>query len=185
MRALVLSLLLLVAPAGHAAEDCADLSAQPIVQGVLWEDVWDAMQSTSSCTQNCHLGSAPAAGLDLSNRQLSIYFLVGQLSGQSGDIELVVPGDPQASLLYQKIACASPDVGRPMPPPSGQAPPALQALIHDWIEQGALGESAIDPIPRDFLFRDALESTRSPPPGASANAQACEGIYCSWRAWPP
>lgn len=178
-------MLMLAASTVRAASQCADLSELPIYRGVLWDDVWSSLDAESSCTQNCHVGSAPAASLDLSSRQLSIYFLVGQLSMQSGTLQRVLPGDPQRSLLLQKVACQRPDVGMPMPPPSGHLPPALQALIHDWIEQGALGESAIDPIPRDFLFRDSLESRRFPLAGDSPMAEACIGIECTSRSWPP
>ncbi|MCK7595364.1 hypothetical protein [Pseudomarimonas salicorniae] len=177
----VLLLLLLCSPlAAGAAEGCRNLSGLPIIQGVLWDDVWEAMDSTSNCTQNCHLGFVPAGDLDLSNRQLSIYFLVGQLSAQSGASQRVIPGDPRRSLLFQKIACETPDVGMPMPP-GGHVPPLLQELIYDWIEQGAYGESAEDPIPRDFLFRDSMESLRCVVDGQTADHRACTGIKQPWR----
>jgi hypothetical protein len=83
----------------------------------------------------------------------------------------VVPGDPQRSLLFQKVACAQPDVGQSMPP-GGHVPGPLQELIHDWIAEGAFGESAEDPIPRDFIFRDSLESLRGAPLGPSVKAAA-------------
>jgi hypothetical protein len=169
-RALLLLSLLLPLPL-PAAQDCSDLSGLPILRGVLWEDVWNALDQQSSCTQNCHLGSAPAGDLDLSSRQLAIYFLVGQLSAQSGEVQRVVAGDPQRSLLFQKVACAQPDVGQTMPP-GGHLPGPLQELIHDWIAAGAYGESAEDPIPRDFIFRDSLESLRGAPLGPSANTAA-------------
>ena len=173
-------LVLLSCPLTSAAEDCHDLSGLPIIRGVLWEDVWQAMDETSNCTQNCHLGLAPAGDLDLSNRQLSIYFLVNQLSAQSGSVQRVIPGNPTRSLLFQKIACSQPDVGMSMPP-GGHVPPLLQALIYDWIEQGALGESAEDPIPRDFLFRDSLESRRCVVDGQTADHHACTDITQNWR----
>jgi hypothetical protein len=163
-----------------AADGCRDLSGLPIIHGVLWEDVWNAMDQQSSCTQNCHLGAAPAGDLDLSSRQLSIYFLVDQLSAQSCSQQRVVPGNPQTSLLFQKIACETPDIGRAMPP-GGHVPPLLQELMYDWIEQGAYGESAEDPIPRRFLFRDSLESLRCVVDGQTAEHRACTGITRYWR----
>lgn len=154
--------IVLVGAAGSAAAatGCADLTGLTINQNVEWPQIWQALNNESSCTQNCHLGSAPVADLDLSNPTISIYFLVGQASSQLGTLNRVEPGNPQASLLFQKVACAVPDVGTPMPPPFGGVSVALQGLIHDWIEQGAYGESTEDPIPRDFMFRDSLESLR-------------------------
>lgn len=180
MARLFALLLLALSPPLQAAEGCVDLGGLPIIRGVLWEDVWNAMDRESSCTQNCHLGTAPAGDLDLSSRQLSIYFLVGQLSSQSGSVLRVQPGDPTGSLLYQKVACAEPDVGRAMPP-GGHVPQILQELIYDWIEQGAFGESAEDPIPRDFIFRDSLESRRCVIDGQTADHHACTGITQPWR----
>jgi hypothetical protein len=56
----------------------------------------------------------------------------------------VVPGDPQASLLYTKVADATPPCGAAMPkpiPPATTAAPLSHAqisLIADWIDAGAL-----------------------------------------------
>jgi hypothetical protein len=162
---LTLSLTLLIWPAVlPAASGCPDLSGLPINPKVQFSQVWQALDSQSSCTQNCHLGSAPTAELDLSNASLAIYFLVGQSSSQSGDLLRVTPGDPEASLFWQKIACTSPGVGQPMPPPAGGLSVDLMGLIYDWIAQGAYGEDNEDPINRDFMFRDSMESLRRPPP---------------------
>ncbi|MGE4069979.1 MAG: hypothetical protein AB7E72_02290 [Lysobacterales bacterium] len=147
-----------------AASGCPDLSGLPIYPRVQFSQVWQALDNQSSCTQNCHLGSAPTGELDLSNASLAIYFLVGQSSSQSGDLLRVKPGDPEGSLFWQKIACTSPGVGAPMPPPAGGVSVDLMGLIYDWIAQGAYGESSEDPIRRDYLFRDSMESLRYPPP---------------------
>ncbi len=151
-----------------AADGCPDLSGLPINPRVQFSQVWQALDSQSSCTQNCHLGSAPAAELDLSNATLAIYFLVGQYSSQDNELPRVTPGDPEGSLFWQKIACTSPGVGRPMPPPAGGLSVDLMGLVYDWIAQGAYGEASEDPINRDYLFRDSMESMRWPPPASFA-----------------
>ena len=157
---LVLATALLSSGASSAAQFCADLSGLPVTPNVLWPQVWEALNNQSSCTQNCHLGSSPTADLDLSIPNISIYFLVGQQSSQSLELMRVEPGNPQASLFWQKVACSIPDIGTAMPPPNGGISVELQALIYDWIDQGAYGESSEDPIPRDYLFRASMESLR-------------------------
>lgn len=162
--ALALTLFLPLAGPARAAVDCDDLSAEPLNRGVVWADVWRALDQQASCTQNCHIGSQPAATLDFSNQKLAIYYLVEQASVQNDKVLRVAPTDPEASLLVQKIGCRDPAVGRPMPPPQGHLPLSLQALIYDWIAEGALGEGPEDPIQRDRMFHDSMETGRRFPP---------------------
>ncbi len=159
LRALLAFTLYAIATAAPAATGCSDLAGLPINPNVQWSQVWTALTNESSCTQNCHIGSFPTADLDMSNLMLSIHFLVGQPSSQLLIVNRVEPGMPQNSLLWQKVACGLPDVGTSMPP-SGSVSIEIQGLIYDWIEQGAYGEGSEDPIPRDFMFRDSLESLR-------------------------
>lgn len=49
----------------------------------------------------------------------------------------VVPGDPAASLLYRKISDDAPPCGSRMPQAADPLPPALIALVRDWIAAGA------------------------------------------------
>lgn len=165
----------------QAAEQCESINGTPIRFNVQWIDVWQALDQESSCTQNCHVGSAPVAELDFSTPQLSIYFLVGQLSSQNDQLLRVKPGDPLNSLLFQKVNCAEPDVGTPMPPPSGHIPLHLQTLIYDWIAQGARGELAEDPIPREFVFADAFESEHCLISPDLPAARQCTTIQFPWR----
>lgn len=152
---------LLAPPSGQAAQGCDDLGGLPIRLGVTWPEVFRALTEQSSCTQNCHVGNdAEAIGLDLSSERLAIFFLVNQSSTNNNAVLRVAPGNPRASLFFQKVNCSLPDVGGPMPPPNGHLSFELQGLIYDWIEQGALGEGPEDPIAREFIFRDSLESLR-------------------------
>jgi hypothetical protein len=141
-----------------AATGCQPLPGT-ITPNVQWPQVWQRLNQQSNCTDNCHLGTVPAGGLNLSSSQLSIFFLVEQFSSQFSSVPMVVPGDPKASLFFQKVNCTSPDVGGRMPPGGGM-PADLQALIYDWIARGAYGEGPEDPIARDFIFRDGTESQR-------------------------
>ncbi len=155
-----LVILTLLSGPAQANGECDDLSGLPINFNVRWAQVWDALNEQTSCTQNCHLGSDPRAELPLGSRDFSIYFLVSQPSAQNQAILRVEAGFPRYSLFFQKISCSRPKLGTPMPPPSGHLPLSLQGLIYDWIQQGAYGESAEDPIARDFVFRDSVESLR-------------------------
>lgn len=137
---------------------CGDLGGRPIHIGIQWAEVWQALDNGANCTQNCHLGSVPAAGLNLSNPRFSQLFLVGQTSAQ-GSTLLVDPGRPENSLFLHKVNCSAPGIGGPMPP-GGSLSIALQEMIHDWIDQGAYGEAPEDALLRDFVFRGQFESLR-------------------------
>jgi len=50
---------------------------------------------------------------------------------------LVTPGDPTDSYLYEKLSTATPQVGQQMPQ-SGQLDPSLLDLVQQWIAAGAL-----------------------------------------------
>jgi hypothetical protein len=63
--------------------------------------------------------------------------IVNQTSSQDASWTIVTPGDPAASLLYQKISQTNPPVGSRMPLNAGVVAAADQELIRLWIEQGA------------------------------------------------
>jgi hypothetical protein len=138
---------------------CVDLSSIPERTDVEWTEVHNRLGQEAGCTQNCHLGSSAAGNLDLSNRRLSQLFLVEQYSSQDFNTFLVRSGFPEHSLLFNKLNCSMPGIGGRMPP-GGSVSLSLQALIFDWIESGARGESPEDPIQRDFVFRAGFDAGR-------------------------
>ncbi|MCA9527035.1 MAG: hypothetical protein KC549_12155, partial [Myxococcales bacterium] len=86
----------------------------------------------------CHGATRPAAGLDLSSPDAAT--LEASLRGHQVDGgPLVVPGDPEASPLYQRVArCVPTDAAReelahmPLNSPT-LLPPDRVALVRDWI----------------------------------------------------
>ena len=158
MKTCICLALTLFTSLSHAATGCEALPGT-VTPGVLWPQVWQALTDQSNCTQNCHIGANASADLDLSSPVISIYFLVSQDSSQNNKIKRVIAGDAKRSLFFNKVNCADPGVGNRMPP-GGHMPSALQALLYDWIEQGAYGENPADPATRDFIFKDGLESQR-------------------------
>jgi hypothetical protein len=86
---------------------------------------------------SCHQPAAPRAiGLELTGLDLSSYSALMRGGDMSGD-EIVVPGDPCASIVLQKISSAPP-FGLRMPtngPPYFS--PREQQLLSDWIAEGA------------------------------------------------
>jgi hypothetical protein len=158
LKKILAGLALLATSHAHSASGCTPLPGA-VTPNVRWPQVWQQLSTNANCTDNCHSGTVPTAGLNLSSPTISIYFLVNQFSNQVSTVPMVVPGNAKASLFFQKINCTAPDVGNRMPP-GGQVSTALQALIYDWIEQGAYGENPEDPIARDFIFRDGAESQR-------------------------
>ena len=87
---------------------------------------------------SCHLQfpSGPGPGIQLAGLDLSSMMALRE-GGVSSGPQIVVAGQPCASILFQKVSDAPP-FGSRMPldgPPF--LTPAEVALIHDWIAEGA------------------------------------------------
>jgi hypothetical protein len=92
---------------------------------------------TANCTSaGCHGGIMPQAGLNLTNGK-SYMDLVNVNATQCTDgRKLILPGDPGASYLVDKITNVDICFGTKMPK-LGSLPPAQIQSIVDWICQGA------------------------------------------------
>lgn len=140
------------------ALECDDLRGLPITPQVSWQDdvkpiLNEMVSPTGRCT-SCHNAGQASGSLDMTDFGIdAIYKLVPSH---------VVPGDPQASVLFDKINCNGPGSGGlRMPYLQNPLTLAEQGLIYDWIAQGAQGEPEGEPpIAREFIFRDGLESLR-------------------------
>ena len=122
---------------------CTDISAVPpiysgIQYGAAIQGLFDNF-GAGACT-DCHFAPppTPSGNLDLTSG-ISWGQLVKHLSSQDSSIFRVVPNHPEQSLLFQKINCDTPAVGVRMPFgfPSDTLSPEQQALIYDWIAEGA------------------------------------------------
>ncbi len=144
------------APCALAADLCDDISGLPINFNVDWQTQVKPIFNEligGICT-SCHSFEAPAGGLDLSD------------GGPQGDAiykiifgQYALPGTPRLSELFVKLNCGIPDSGSRMPLAGVPLDFDRQGLIFDWIVQGAYGEPD-DPIFRDFIFQDSVESER-------------------------
>ena len=144
----VLTLALALAHPSVRAQDpsgCEDLSAIPETPGRVFER--DIQPLLDGCL-TCH-GSA--GGLSLAPDQ-AYEALVGVTSNARPDLLRVDPGDPAQSVLFRAINCEAPGGPgfRMLADFVKETPlnPEDQALIRDWIRQGAVG---------DRLMRDRFE----------------------------
>lgn len=126
--ALVLSLSLASACGG-------DENAGPAPQ---WSSLKAAVFMPSCAFASCHGGDAPEQGLHFGT--IALAALVNQPSQQAPGRVLVVPGDPDASYLFEKLAKPMPQVGNQMPPrgAGGALPPQDVNAVRAWIVNGAL-----------------------------------------------
>lgn len=101
---------------------------------------------------NCHVdhGGDIRGDLDL-DPKFSYENLVDTGSSSATGGIRVIPGNPLASVLFQKINCDNPDSGNRMPNGRPPLPLAEQALIYDWIMLGA------PRTPTDFIFATGFE----------------------------
>ncbi len=111
---------------------------------------------------NCHApgGFAQMVGIPWDYREDTAYEdLVNRISSQDANFTVVVPGDPDSSLMFLKVSSESPPVGSMMPLGGPPLTDGEVQLIRDWIEQGAVkggddgasGRSADD---REMGFTD-------------------------------
>jgi len=155
LRSAAFAALLICAGGVHAqATECDDLRGLPINFGVLWLDdikpIFNELLG-GRCTSCHNEGSGQPPNLtDIPVD--AIYSIVNANS-------YVIPNEVASSFLFEKINCRNPSAGNGMPFNATPLTIAQQALIYDWIEQGALGEPK-DEIFRDGVFRDGAESLR-------------------------
>lgn len=102
----------------------------------------------------CHTGGAQLGNLNL-DRPNAVQHLVGVHSDNAfAGIPRVTPGDPDQSFLFKKVNCTNlnSNLGVRMPfrdvsvPFNNFLSPAEQALIRDWIAQGAQAFVTVPPV---------------------------------------
>ncbi|MCZ6655472.1 MAG: cytochrome c [Planctomycetota bacterium] len=111
---------------------------------------------------NCHApgGFAQMVGIPWDFREDAAFDdLVNRVSSQDADFTLVVPGDPDSSLMFLKISCESPPVGEMMPLGGPPLTDGEVQLIRAWVEQGAVkggddGASGGSADDGEMLFAD-------------------------------
>lgn len=104
-----------------------DIDAQPVI----WSQAI-APLFRSTCT-GCHVDGA-ARG----NYRVDTAAMAARAGDSGRSDEIIVPGDPEASLLYRKLVDRPPPVGDQMPL---QRPPLddhARALVRRWILEGAI-----------------------------------------------
>lgn len=103
--------------------------------GAVYEEV---LVAEGCNTPLCHGGGA--GGLAMTSRDGAYAALVGAGAAgpfcDSSGLLRVVPGDPAASLLFEKIASRTPRCGEPMPIAAMLAERQIEQ-IREWIERGA------------------------------------------------
>ncbi len=119
-----------------AASGCDDLSMQAETANVDYESqiqpIWNA-----NCA-GCHTNGGSNGGLKL-DAGVSYGNLVS-IRSTSSSLRRVEPGQAGQSFLLQKLNCDQPDAGARMPQ-GGRLSLSLQALVRDWINQGALAQA--------------------------------------------
>lgn len=102
-------------------------------------DIRDAIFLRADLCVRCHTATgATPIGLAVSGLELSSYARL-RAGGAVGGMNTVVPGNPCASVLVQKLGPAPPFGGR-MPLDGPYLEPAELQTIVDWIAAGALDD---------------------------------------------
>jgi hypothetical protein len=125
--------------------ECRDADADVLPSGdATLTRVRENVFATSCTYSSCH-GMSAAAGLDLSGDDVHDVLMSHDVVAQTTS-PLVVPGDPEASHLYQRLARCEPtdDAGNVLQHMPYNAPFLLDdgrvALVREWIAQGALDD---------------------------------------------
>jgi uncharacterized membrane protein len=138
-------------PALAQASGCVSLAQQPVTARV---DYYSQIQPIfeNRCS-NCHVNHAgsPSAGLDLDPERSWLSVYEGPSAIAPGRV-IAVPFNAASSFLLEKVNCQTLEAGQRMPRGRVPIPLAEQALIRDWISQGA------SEFPSDTLFINGFET---------------------------
>jgi hypothetical protein len=143
-----------VAPSG-----CTDIQDVPVTYAIEYgaaiQGLFDNFNGMNNGCVDCHFSpdlGTPSGNLDLS-AGVSWANLFNVPSAEDASLVYVVPGHPEQSLLFQKVNCDAPGVGARMPLGGygGGLSAEQQALIYDWIAEGATVATT------DTIFRGTFD----------------------------
>lgn len=121
-------------------EACDPGDSDPSTPVSFQEDVLQGIfaKPGTGCFECHHPGAANPIGIEIGGLDLSTWENVKKGGGSAAAFPTVVPGDPCASAIVQKVK-PGPPFGNRMP---RNAPPFLTAIeirtLSDWIAEGAL-----------------------------------------------
>ena len=118
--------------AGDAAASCLICSVDAPSDGPLYLRVQATLELVCGSTDGCHGAGAGNMGILPGSPFAN---LVGVTSSENPPMKRVLPGDPDHSYVYLKLACNGGIVGACMP--LGMPSASTAQLFHDWIEAGA------------------------------------------------
>lgn len=109
---------------------------KPPVPGEPIDTAYFAAEVLPIFLARCWICHPPMGGMDLSAEE-AYNSLVSVTSSNHAPALRVAPGDPEASVLWNKVSFTE-VYGLGMPPDGTVLAPDELATIRDWIEQGAL-----------------------------------------------
>jgi hypothetical protein len=118
---------------------CEDISAQPVRFGVGFDEIYNNIVAVRCA--NCHTNGGSSGGMALPdvNTAFTNWINVLPTNVNAQDVVRIRPTNPAGSFVFLKVNCTTPGVGAGVRMPRNAAPLTLaeQALIFDWILQGA------------------------------------------------
>lgn len=105
--------------------------SEPVDGPITWSEHLLPLFRSKCAT--CHLD-----GLRQGNYRLDTPAKAAQFGDSGGAFPLIVPGDPEASLLYRKLVDRRPPIGDQMPLMFPPVDAKAKQMVHRWIREGAL-----------------------------------------------
>jgi hypothetical protein len=113
---------------------CLTCASDVSIDAPLPVRVKEEIDQVCGSPDGCHGGGAPMglhAGAEFDA-------MIGVTSIEMPSLKRVLPGDPEHSYVYLKLACdAGPIIDSCMPLTVAGGDPRIARLFHDWIEAGA------------------------------------------------
>ena len=112
---------------------------QPTMSSIAAQIFTNGDSSGRRACSACHtdVGRTPAAGLNLRDAATAYAALVGRPSARKAGATFVVPGDPDASYLVQKLDGRTDIVGVRMPLGGPFLTDGQMLVVRRWIQSGA------------------------------------------------
>ena len=160
VSAILSSTAIKITAADATPSGCTSIEDIPVTYGIEYgaaiQGIFNDFDGMGDGCIDCHVNPMPAGGLSLEGG-ISWGNLIKQSSSEDASLVYVVPKSPKKSLLFQKVNCDTPDVGDRMPLGFGTLSPEQQALLYDWIAEGAPSGTTDDIFYNDFDGRGFVQ----------------------------